>query len=642
MYQALQVIVAGVIAWAPDLVNAIIKTFTTTFEAAGTTVDISLFVAQHISVYTITAFVVVCGVVAMNLEEIRASVRTFLAAYEEVIMRMRYHLYMAISLVSSAPVYVPALAVLVYEGSIIRAVVYVVFTANLRKLAIVVNPHKVTRPPVTVQTLYANIDGKFIPVETAPAAINEMATQVTVTKRPRLKHEVILTTTTNTFLGQATLVNRGAASYLVTALHVIDGEKQLVAVAGDHALKIDLNDFEHVMDVAVIPVDNNFCSRLGLKAVAIAQLDLSTVVKTAYSMDSKNWRESMGGIPKPTAPGDAGHAKYTYTHSSSTEAGASGAGVFQNGKFVGVHCGSVPNKGLNRFQSFIHFLLQVRSKRSKLAIHAPYTESSVSTGSLEEFMDDDIEDFITSRFTNKHYDDDEAQELHELLREKRVFEELRSELMDLHLQGYGVNSAEVKSTTKKHRARLTHESAKIKQIRITYSFVTDEEEDTFTADLNSARPVPGSAVNYRSTISTSSGPVQESSRQSQTTTGKLSSTLLTTPQTQQSQKLFENSSGAVAHQQMTFPGSIPMDSCVQLLSQQMKVMQEQLQELVRQQNAQSAAPQNQSSSTKPDNQTGGTTTSNPIPASTTQQQQGKRKAKSSSVTSTDKQQGQVA
>jgi hypothetical protein len=649
LYTAVEMLYAGVtmaasltISIAPDVLYMSKDAFLLGLKTAKGTFDITAFVAQYITASTIAVLAAIVGILYLNRDSIRVSVRTYLAAYEGDMTKFWYWSYLAVSTVSSKAAYAPMLLLFAYQGDAFRVISYTILMAYLNKLALYLNPYKIQ--PTAPQEPYIFIqssNGERIRL--APEMrVNEMATAAIVNKRKRHVHELVLTTQDTTFLGQATLVKRNGKLYIVTAAHVIEDLQYVVLVADSKAYKLEITTYEHVLDIALIEVSNNVCSILGLRATSIAQMDTSACVKLAYSTDAKQWSESMGGIPKLTIQGDPCFGKHVYTHVSTTEPGASGAGIFQNNKLVGVHCGSVPARGVNRFQSLIHFVDNIRSKHKKIGESQPFESSTVS-GDYEDYDDDDIEEAISSRFVNREYQDEYRQETHNLLREKKVERELRDELMDLHHQGYTINSSEARAVVRKHRSRLINESAKIKQIRISYELIGEDglrvvEQSANIHHLNRNCPMDGRTVIANRTFENSRGlTTDESTRQRKWTDGvcSLESNKWNKQMFAQDHKVTGTSS---SYEKSTLTPSqpLPTSSCEQLLSSQIKSLTEELYKLAAAQAEQAEHVKLLLSLTQQEKQAGGEKVSSPTPNSTTPPTQPKVNVKSSKGTSNGK------
>nr|WRQ64816.1 hypothetical protein [Sobelivirales sp.] len=251
--------------------------------------------------------------------------------------------------------------------------------------------------------------------------------------------------------GQASYVKikgvDGEYSYwIVTATHCIS------SFIGNVALRrrgvtfdIPVDSFNRYGDLAVAQAPKDFSSRLGLKAVAAGPLNLKQPLTVFFSLNDKDWKSSCGSIKLDcSVPGKKRARAYDF----STEKGASGAGILQNGMLVMVHGGDFEpfNWGTSLYILVSHLISNRRMKLSalvtKMKDFAGF-ESSIDSNDYEE-DDELVEDWIYKQRGKGNDVSDLWDEAYEMKSFRRI-RELEHELQDVLDQGYTKHSSAYRS-----------------------------------------------------------------------------------------------------------------------------------------------------------------------------------------------------
>jgi len=195
-------------------------------------------------------------------------------------------------------------------------------------------------------------------------------------------------------LGQATYVNLlKKGNWIFTARHVIDGIAKskgqpfffVPADEGYRKFSFEIYDFvERGRDIAMMKAPNNFGAVCQTSAMPCAYLDPRAPVNV-FTYVGFTQHRSTGNAPTAvtTLLGlDDELTEDTYLvrqrrfkSNYSSNPGDSGAPIVQHGKFVGVHCGAIPDENKNYFE--IPFLGDV------IAIKGVRSLSSTVTGGQE-------------------------------------------------------------------------------------------------------------------------------------------------------------------------------------------------------------------------------------------------------------------
>jgi hypothetical protein len=277
--------------------------------------------------------------------------------------------------------------------------------------------------------------------------------------------------------GQANYVRRLDDYLIVTCAHLIwnwDVEKDVPTtlrsgeacfVRGKKLTRIPYSAFELINgDIAVATAPANIGSNMGLKAVNVFPLAVNREVGVTAVFGEIVY-SSLGRVMKRLCL----HRFFNYT--ASTQPGWSGSGVMQDGKIVGIHVGADPKLNNNHFASLYHLCENAREfgKRKKI-------ESATNTSDSYEDDDYNVADFLESRtgYASKRIKDDLGEEYSrftDFYAEDRFndfsnYYAFKSELIELELQGYTVNSKESKAVRERYYAKIERREQAAQTVRI--------------------------------------------------------------------------------------------------------------------------------------------------------------------------------
>jgi len=321
-------------------------------------------------------------------------------------------------------------------------------------------------------------------VGTYPSRLNEMATGSPVLDDVEPESACHIVDNGGRFVGNAVLGAYMGKVFLLTAWHNLHADI-IILKKKDKEFPFEAKRFFRYNDLAFCSFEGTnpvIMARLGLRAVKMSPINLiGSIVVRAYN--GVKWVTSPGFVGprhKPTTE-DPG-VKAEYLHTASTSNGHSGAGMYQNGKLVGIHSGSV--EPVNIFTTLWILVNQdpMFARAKKIGMLARFVgESDISVESEMENYELEVEDDMRRHLAGA-VDENYMRKYPELERyrdfsvDRELSNDYYSEAADLEYQGYGPGSNEQKQLIASFYSKWNSKSGPTSYESIVYESFDREEE----------------------------------------------------------------------------------------------------------------------------------------------------------------------
>lgn len=321
---------------------------------------------------------------------------------------------------------------------------------------------------------YVIIDNQRIELLNAEGETLEAYTGARVTDISQHKYHLVITNPNMQFLGNAVYANTNSGRLILTSTHVVENEEYVLLSKGaGKAKRIFPNQWLFRGQLAIFAPGPEYGADLAISAIDVKQLNFGSMIKAEYTLDGCKYNTSVSRASQGT---DCEPREYI--HGASTQPGASGCGIYQDSKLVGIHVGSKAGN-VNRFYSLLTFSINKPSVKHTKISKVIGLESLPQNGEI--FHEDveylDWEDFSLWRnLKGKKFHDEELNEFFDEMYEAQsngYFREMDAVMNDMESQGYSYNSSQTKSVRKQLWNKYHMEANNIKKPRLHL----DVEED---------------------------------------------------------------------------------------------------------------------------------------------------------------------